>query len=145
MNETEIVKLYQSGDYSTYQIAERYETYPNKIRRILVKHGVEMKSKSQAQKSALANGRAKHPTKGNIRTKEERLKISATVKKYWSNMSKEEYEGRCKEAKTRWYSMPEEERARITSLAIQAVRKAGKEGSKMEKFLLEELTGLGYS
>jgi len=144
MNETEIVKLYQSGDYSTYQIAERYETYPNKIRRILVKHGVEMKSKSQAQKSALANGRAKHPTKGNIRTKEERLKISATVKKYWSNMSKEEYEGRCKEAKTRWYSMPEEERARITSLAIQAVRKAGKEGSKMEKFLLEELTGLGY-
>lgn len=144
MNETEIVKLYQSGDYSTYQIAERYETYPNKIRRILVKHGVEMKSKSQAQKSALANGRAKHPTKGNIRTKEERLKISATVKKYWSNMSKEEYEGRCKEAKTRWYSMPEEERSRITSLAIQAVRKAGKEGSKMEKFLLEELTGLGY-
>lgn len=59
-------------------------------------------------------------------------------------MSKEEYEGRCKEAKTRWYSMPEEERSRITSLAIQAVRKAGKEGSKMEKFLLEELTGLGY-
>ncbi len=144
MNETEIVKLYQSGDYSTYQIAERYETYPNKIRRILVKHGVEMKSKSQAQKSALANGRAKHPTKGNVRTKEERLKISATVKKYWSNMSKEEYEGRCQEAKTRWYNMPEEERARITSLAIQAVRKAGKEGSKMEKFLLEELTGLGY-
>ena len=59
-------------------------------------------------------------------------------------MSKEEYEHRCKEAKTRWYSMPEEQRAEITALAIEAVRKAGKEGSKMEKFLLEELTNLGY-
>ena len=144
MNETEIIELYQSGDYSTYQIAERYETYPNKIRRILVKHGVQMKSKSQAQKSALANGRAKHPTKGSVRSKEDRLKISATVKKYWSNMSKEEYEHRCKEAQTRWYSMPADQRAEITALAIEAVRKAGKEGSKMEKFLLEELTNLGY-
>ena len=59
-------------------------------------------------------------------------------------MSKEEYEHRCKEAQTRWYSMPEEQRAEITALAIEAVRKAGKEGSKMEKFLLEELTNLGY-
>ena len=67
MKETEIVKLYQSGNYSTYQIAERYDTYPNKIRRILVKHGVEMKSRSQAQRSALANGRAKHPVMRNIR------------------------------------------------------------------------------
>ena len=88
MNETKIVELYESGEYSTYQIAEKYKTYPNKIRRILVKHGVQMKSKSQAQKSALANGRAKHPTKGTVRSKEDRLKISATVKKYWSNMSK---------------------------------------------------------
>lgn len=144
MNETKIVELYESGEYSTYQIAEKYKTYPNKIRRILVKHGVQMKSKSQAQKSALANGRAKHPTKGTVRSKEDRLKISATVKKYWSNMSKEEYEHRCKEAQTRWYSMPEEQRAKITALAIEAVRKAGKEGSKMEKFLLEELTNLGY-
>ena len=63
MNETDIVRLYESEGCSTYEIAERYETYPNKIRRILVKHGVKMKSKSQAQKSALANGRAKHTTK----------------------------------------------------------------------------------
>jgi very-short-patch-repair endonuclease len=144
MKEVEIVKLYQSGKYSTYQIAERYDTYPNKIRRILVKHGVEMKSRSQAQKAALANGRATHPTEGSVRTKEERLKISSTVKKYWSNMSDEEYEGRCSAAKDRWFSMSEEERQRITSLAIEAVRKAGKEGSKMEKFLLEELNTLGY-
>lgn len=144
MKETEIVKLYQSGNYSTYQIAERYDTYPNKIRRILVKHGVEMKSRSQAQRSALANGRAKHPTEGSVRTKEERLKISSTVKEYWSNMSDEEYKGRCSAAKVRWFNMSEEERQRITSLAIEAVRKAGKEGSKMEKFLLEELNHLGY-
>ena len=144
MNETDIVRLYESEGCSTYEIAERYETYPNKIRRFLVKHGVKMKSKSQAQKSALANGRAKHPTKGLIRTKEERLKISSTVKKYWNEMPEEEYDRRCADAKLRWFSMPEEEREKITSLAIEAVRRAGKEGSKMEKFLLEELTDRGY-
>ncbi|MAR66721.1 MAG: hypothetical protein CL833_05650 [Crocinitomicaceae bacterium] len=144
MNEKDIVDLYQSGSHSTYEIAERYNTYPNKIRRILVKNGVEMKTRSQAQKTALSKGRAKHPTKGNKRSKEERLKISSTVQKYWKNMSSEEYNRRCSEARQRWHSLDEVERARITSLAIEAVRKAGKEGSKMEKFLLQELTGLGY-
>ena len=59
MKETEVIKLYETGS-STYQIAEHFQTYPNKIRRILTKHGVLLKSRSQAQKNALHNGLRKN-------------------------------------------------------------------------------------
>lgn len=60
-------------------------------------------------------------------------------------MSDEEYTRRCSDARDRWHAMPEEERDRICSMAIKAIQLAGKEGSKLEKFILERLTGLGYS
>ena len=58
MNENQIVKSYNAGK-STYEIAKEYNTYANKIRRILIKHGVAIKSKSDAQKNALKKGIAK--------------------------------------------------------------------------------------
>jgi very-short-patch-repair endonuclease len=60
-------------------------------------------------------------------------------------MSEGEYKRRCTEAKRRWHNMPAEERDRICSMAIQAIQRAGKEGSKMEKFLVQALNERGYS
>lgn len=37
--EQRVINLYQKHDKSTYQIAEELNTYPNKIRRVLIKHG----------------------------------------------------------------------------------------------------------
>ncbi len=145
MNEKDIIKYYEVDGKSTYEIAERLGTYPNKIRRILIKNNVSIKNRSEAQKNALQGGRAKHPTVGTKRTKDERVRISSSVSQYWSNMSKSEYNARVEGAKERWHSMPEEERDRISSLAIQAIQKAGKEGSKLEKFLLKELSLEGFS
>ena len=119
MNEKKVVDLYEEGR-STYQIAELFSTYPNKIRRILSKNGVQLKSRSQAQKNALGNGRAKHPTVGKVRTKEERLKISASVENYWSKMSKEDYNKRCADAKERWGNMSETERRPYKKLEKKA-------------------------
>ena len=145
MNEKDIIRFYEAEGKSTYEIAERMGTYPNKIRRKLIKNGISIKTRSQAQRNALSGGRAKHPTVGTKRTKEERVRISSSVSDYWSNMTKAEYAKRVKGAKERWHAMPEEERERISSLAIQAIQKAGKEGSKLEKFLLRELTSEGFS
>ena len=91
INEKEIVKLYTDNNKSTYDLAKMFSTYPNKIRRILVKHGVQMKTKSEAQKNALSSGKSKLPTEGKRRTKEERLKISSGLQKRWQNMDKETY------------------------------------------------------
>jgi|TARA_R110000824_G_scaffold53483_4_gene148062 very-short-patch-repair endonuclease len=144
MNEEQIIKMYEKEGRSTYEIAESVGTYPNKIRRILKKHGVVLKSRSQAQQNALKGGRASHPTDGRLRTKEERIKISSSVHKHWKNMSDKEKKRRVDGARERWWGMSEAERSRISRMAIEAIQKAGKEGSKLEKFLLKELTNAGY-
>ncbi|HAI17825.1 MAG TPA: hypothetical protein DCM10_07330, partial [Xanthomarina gelatinilytica] len=46
------------------QIAEIAGTYSNKIRRDANKFGINIRSRSQAAKVALNEGRSEHPTKG---------------------------------------------------------------------------------
>ena len=144
MNETRIVKMYVDQDMSTYEIAENFSTYPNKIRRILTKNGIPLKSHSQAQKAALKKGRAKHPTIGRKRTKEERIKISSSVHTYWEKMSDEERAQRVEDARERWNSMSESKKAEICAAAVRGIQLASKEGSKLEKFLFNELQQNGY-
>lgn len=144
MNESKVIRMYTNENMSTYEIAESFGTYPNKIRRILTKHGVALKSHSQAQKAALEKGRAKHPTVGRKRTKEERIKISSSVHDYWENMSDSDRSKRVEDARDRWNSMSESKKAEICAAAIQGIQLASKEGSKLEKFLLGELQRRGY-
>ena len=61
--EKHILDLYQK-QWSTYQIAEKLKTYPNKIRRVLKKHNIVLRGAKDAQTTALKTGRAKHPTAG---------------------------------------------------------------------------------
>ena len=72
----QIIEMYNDNNLSTYEIAKQLDTYPNKIRRTLKKHGFELKDRSAAQKAALESGRSKHPTEGKERTIEEKVKIS---------------------------------------------------------------------
>jgi very-short-patch-repair endonuclease len=145
MNTNQIIMMYTKQHKSTYEIAETFNTYPNRIRRILIKSGVSLKTKSEAQKNAIDNGTAIHPTSGKNRTKEEKLKISFGLKKYWEEMSEEMYESRVDQSKKRWEKLSEVEKDRMMSAAIKSIQVAGKEGSKLEKFLYEEITKAGYS
>lgn len=144
MNEHKIVKMYVSENKSTYEIAEALNTYPNKIRRILKKNNILLKTKSEAQKNAIDNGSATHPTTGRERSKEEKLNISKGLKKYWESMSDDLYKKRVEQSKSRWDQMSESEKNNMLILAIKAIQLAGKEGSKLEKFLQQELTNAGY-
>lgn len=144
MNEEKIVKMYTEESKSTYEVAKMFQTYPNKIRRILIKHGVELKNKSEAQKNALQNGVARIPTKGKKRTKEERLKISQSQKNHWEKIDQKTYDKYVRNAKKRWSKLTDVQKNEMRRLAIQAIRIAGKEGSKLEKFLKSEFTRLGF-
>jgi very-short-patch-repair endonuclease len=144
MNKEKIIDLYTKENKSTYEIADLFNTYPNKIRRILISSGIEIKDKSQAQKNALLKGTSKIPTQGLQRTKEEKLKISAGTKKAWDNLSEEEYNARVDKAKEKWKNMSDVEKANMLSSAIKAIQIAGKEGSKLEKYLKTELSKGGY-
>jgi|GEM_PF-604603 len=139
-----IIEQYVDQKKSTYEIAQDIGTYPNKIRRTLNTLGVDLRDRSSAQTVAIETGRHEHPTRGKKRTEAEKIAISNGMSHFWDNMEETERERRSKISKEQWASMSEEDKANLRRLAAEAVRKASKEGSKIEKFICEGLTGAGY-
>lgn len=137
--------LYVKERKSFQDIAELYQTYPNKVRRDAKKFKITIRNKSEAQKNALKNGTHKHPTKGHERSKNTKDKIGKSVMKSWDNLSDKELKARKKKSKQNWESMDEEAKKHILQLANKATRESSKTGSKLEKFLLNKLIGAGYS
>ena len=126
MNTKEIIKMYTKEMKSTYEIAKIFNTYPNKIRRILIKNNIEIKDKSTAQKNALLKGVATIPTKGKKRTKEEKLKISASQKKAWENIDPKKYELHVQKCKDRWSKLTDQQKKEMQTAATKAIQLAGK-------------------
>jgi len=141
--EKKIIDMYNEGK-STYEIAKILGTYANKIRRILIKHGIEMKSKSEAQKNAIDRGVSSTPTKGKKRTYDEKVKISEGLRRMWENMDDSTYEKYVERARDKWNEMTQLQKTNMIQSALDGIRTAGKEGSKLEKFLLKELTKNGH-
>ena len=139
-----IIEQYVNEKKSTYEIAQDLKTYPNKIRRALNTLGVDLRDKSSAQTVAIESGRHEHPTRGKKRTEAEKVAISNGMATYWENMEEDERKRRSDLSKKQWAEMSEEDKANLRKLAAEAVRKASKEGSKIEKFIYEGLTKTGY-
>ena len=145
--ETKLTKDYlveQLKTKSPYEIAEALKTYPNKVRRAAVKFGIKLPNKSDAQKKALSTGRAKHPTEGKEVTDETREKISESIAKSWEERPQEEREQFSKECKERWSKLPKYKKKEFFDKAAEGVRKAAKNGSKTEIYLVEELRKNGH-
>ena len=142
--EQKVIDMYNNDNFSTYEIAKHLETYPNKIRRTLIKHNIPLKNKSEAQKNALESGRSAHPTMGKKRSREERLKISSSLVDYWGEMSDKERAKRVKIAKKNWKSMTAQQKEIMRSKGIAAIRTAATEGSKLEKFIQSRLEKDGF-
>jgi very-short-patch-repair endonuclease len=140
-----VVSLYNEQNKSTYEIAKQLSTYPNKIRRTLIKHGYELKDKSAAQKAALKSGRSSHPTAGKKRTDAEKIAISQSLVNYWEEMSDKEKARRVKQAKNNWQNMSAKQKEEMRSKGIAAIRTAAKEGSKMELWVKGKLEEAGFS
>lgn len=132
-----IIKEYVEDEDSIVVIAERYKTYNNKIRRLLLKAGVQLRTKSESQKIALEKGRHNHPTQGKKRSEEVKIKISESISNYWDNIDDKEYARRSELAKENWEKMSDKEKENLRTLAGEGIRKAAKEGSKIERFLMK--------
>jgi very-short-patch-repair endonuclease len=137
-------KYYVQENKSFQEIAEMYQTYPNKVRRDAKKLGIKIRSKSEAQKLALSTGKHKHPTKGTQRDEDTKDKIGKSVMNSWENMSKSELKRRSELAKLNWEKLSDDEKQIRFEKANVAVRESSKTGSKLEKFLLAGLLRNGY-
>lgn len=140
-----IKKLYTIENKSFQEIAKEYETYANKIRRDAVKFKIPIRNKSEAQKNALKKGTHKHPTKGQKRSDEIKDKIGAGVMSSWESLSNVELQKRKDNAKKQWNNLSQDQKDNLIANANKAVRDSSKLGSKLEKFILNNLLSDGYT
>jgi very-short-patch-repair endonuclease len=136
--------LYLEKKLSFQDIAEKYGTYANKLRRDAKKFNIKIRNKSQAQKNALTTGKHKHPTKGTNRPTDVKEKIGRGVMQSWDELSEEELKIRKDKSRDNWQTMNEEIKSGILKSANEAARLSSKTGSKLEKFLLNRLLQDGY-
>lgn len=139
-----IIREYDNNK-SVREIAKMFNTYPNKIFRILKKAGKELRTKEEAGKLAFELGKSKPPMLGKKRTVEEKLNISKKRKARWDRMTEDELESFKEGARERWKNIPEEDKQERQRLAGEALKAASVEGSKAEKFLYKNLTQLGFN
>lgn len=71
-----LTREYVLSNRSTYELAQEKGTYPNMIRRALMQHALQRRTRSEAQRIALKAGRHTHPTQGKRRSQEVRERIS---------------------------------------------------------------------
>lgn len=137
-------KHYVKETKSFQDIAEMFDTYPNRIRRDAIKFNIPIRNKSDAQKNALNSGKHKHPTKGTKRDEATKDKIGLSVMNSWENMSKSELKRRSELAKQNWEKLPDHIKQNRLHEANLAVRESSRSGSKLEKYLLKALMENGH-
>lgn len=135
---------YENKKYSFKDIADKYGTYANKIRRDAIKFQIKIRDKSEAQKNVLASGKTKHPTKGKERSQDVKNKIGNSVMEAWENLDDHELQSRKEKARQNWEKLSDDVKQNILHQANTAVREASKKGSKLETFLLNCLLTDGF-
>ena len=129
---------------STTQIAQEANTHPTTIRRLLIKFGIPLRSKSEAQALALQSNRAKHPTEGRPRSEEDKNRIAKATYEYWKGLSEKEKAHWCNMKKKEWKALSDEEKSKRCDAAAKAIRQTVETGSLLEQRLCKELRALGY-
>ena len=135
---------YWENGMSWIEISKELNTYPNKVRREAKRLNIPSRDKSAAQKTALGSGRAVHPTEGKAIPEDTRLKISESQGIVWDSLTDEERLVRSQIGKMSWDKKTEEEKRDLIRKGGDAIRQASKKGSKLERFLLEELSRRKY-
>lgn len=139
-----IIKEYENNQNSFRDIADKYKTYANKIRRDAIKFKINIRDKSEAQKNALKTGKTKHPTQGKQRPSDVKAKIGVGVMNAWDSIDDATLKQRQDKARENWQNLDDDIKENILKKANSAVREASKKGSKLELFILNNLLQDGY-
>jgi very-short-patch-repair endonuclease len=130
---------------SLQDIADEWGTYPNKIKRELIKLGFKTRNHSEAQAIALKTGKHCHPTKGRQRPEDVKIKISEAMAESWDEIDETERSRRAETARTQWAEMTAEQRENFNLKSIQGLRESARSGSNLEKYLQTKLREAGYT
>ncbi len=142
-----LYKLYVTEGLSTGAIGKMYGTFPNTIRRALKRHGIDTRTKSEAQKNFLEEN--DHPMLGRERTINERVAISDGIQKHWDDLTEDEANSKRMEmaerARVKWDWMSDEEQAASIKKMHKANREKAGLGSKNENAIANIFITQGYT
>lgn len=139
-----IQKEYYEGK-SIGVLAKEYGTYNQKIFRTLRKMNTVFRTKSEAQKLALEEGRSDHPTEGKKMSAERKRALGVAISSSYEGSSQEDKDRRSQVARERYEARSPEDKAKLRRKASTGILEASVKGSRLERFLLDKLTQLGYS
>jgi len=130
-------KLYFEDEKSLQEIATELDSYAMTVKRAMLSHGFTLRTKSEAQRLALANGKSSNPVKG-PRTKSEKKSISKGVRKKWESggYDKKKYE---EEGKKRYNDLAKEEKEKFNRDGVEGLRKLSRRGSSFKKIICERI------
>lgn len=143
-----LYELYVEQGLSTGAIAKLYPgTFANTIRRALKRHGIDTRTKSEAQRNFLEDN--DHPMLGRARTEEERRRISEGIQQHWDALTPEEAERRREEmaerARVKWEWMSDDEKTEMIANMHKANREKAGLGSKNENTVAGLLREEGFT
>lgn len=135
---------YLANQKSFADIAKDLGTYTNRVYRLAKKFEIPIRPKSESQKLVLSQGKKPHPTAGRKMSDKTKELISNKVSERWASLSDEEKAEISKQKKETWNRLSEAEKQDFFQKGIKAVLESAKSGSKLEKWLYQELTKNGY-
>lgn len=147
INEDDVKRLYQDDGLSMREVAKRLDVPLATLSRFMKKHGITSRDKAQAQKNYLTDH--EHQMKGRTHSSETKQKISRGLGEFWESLSEEQTEELKRKIgsawKRKWAAMSEaERRMTMEELGSKAKETQGK-GSRLERFIAEELRKRGYT
>jgi len=137
---------YTNKGRSTRSIGIEHGTYPNTVRRALIKHKIPLRSKSAAQKNFLE--RHGHPMTGKERSEEERRRISEGIQEHLDALTPKQLaakkQAQGERAIRKWEALSEEEKKNNINKMHKANRENSGQGSKNENMVSKLLGEAGY-
>jgi very-short-patch-repair endonuclease len=147
INEEDARKLYQDDGLSMRQVAEKLGVPLASLSRFMKRHGIVSRDKGQAQKNYLRDH--DHQMRGRKHTDATKEKISKGLGEFWEKLpeeTKEEVKRKIGSAwRRKWEQMTDTDRkTMMESLSSRAKETQGM-GSRLERFIAEELRKRGYT
>lgn len=134
--------MYNEG-VSIGELARKFNTYNMKIYRLLKDNNIPIRDKSDAQKIYLSNG-GKHPTEGKHHNESTKNKIGKKLYDKWKESSEEEKQIKKDKAKLSWEEKTDQEKEEFKKKSLKHRLATCKEGSKLEKMLVDSLRQNGF-
>ena len=147
INENDARRLYQEEGLSMRQVAERLKVPLASLSRFMKRHGITSRDKGEAQKNYLKDH--EHQMKGKKHSDTTKQKISKGLGEFWDKLSEEDKEELKKKIgsawRRKWQQMSDVDRRTMMESLSNKAKEVQGNGSRLERFVAEELRKRGYT